>query len=413
MKIQCRVCDFSVKNGQNCINFRGTPQRIYGMNVKNYQDALNIWEKLRYAKYLDAHQNSWYDKSIRADNYSFLDKLNSYSDKTGFIEKFCSFTGFPNLRTVSDKIDSTFKNCINRIARDLNSRNLTSGYDIIDSGYDPTCSLGLRKAFPGSDLDKGYIILAGNEYNSAKQEENIVNNFKGRLWDELDQRIVSLNHPDTFPSVYTKSQVKNMLSGLDETARKVQEETTSQNIRNNISGSLLASFLGPWGIALTAIKLLKKQAKQAQKIALSTDPYEAGEFNRKIAQKISTAKEREDVKNFAFFIEMVKANLVRNPSLKNDSIFTAIKISPFVKNSNVTQVEAWLNKINGGYMKSKLRSRMALESDFYSMSTDTKYDLIKDVIKYCTDDQSSRFSKYFKNDDDIANRYEKLLQSLR
>ena len=110
---------------------------------------------------------------------------------------------------------------------------------------------------------------------------------------------------------------------------------------------------------------------------------------------------------------MVKANLVRNPSLKNDSIFTAIKISPFVKNSNVTQVEAWLNKINGGYMKSKLRNRMALESDFYSMSTDTKYDLIKDVIKYCTDDQSSRFSKYFKNDDDIANRYEKLLQSLR
>ena len=63
-------------------------------------------------------------------------------------------------------------------------------------------------------------------------------------------------------------------------------------------------------------------------------------------------------------------------------------------------------------MKSKLRNREALESDFYKMTTDTNYDLIKDV-KYATDDQSDKFSKYFKNDDDIANRYEKLLNSLK
>ena len=64
-------------------------------------------------------------------------------------------------------------------------------------------------------------------------------------------------------------------------------------------------------------------------------------------------------------------------------------------------------------MKSKLRNRERLENDFYQMSTDTKYDLIKDVIKYCTDDQSYRFSEYFKNDDDIANRYHALLESLK
>ena len=90
-----------------------------------------------------------------------------------------------------------------------------------------------------------------------------------------------------------------------------------------------------------------------------------------------------------------------------------IGVSLFANNSNVTQVEAWQNKINNGYLKSKLRNRIKLESDFYSMTTDTKYDLIKDVIKYCTDDQSSKFSQYFKNDDNIANRYDELLQSLK
>ena len=54
-----------------------------------------------------------------------------------------------------------------------------------------------------------------------------------------------------------------------------------------------------------------------------------------------------------------------------------------------------------------------LEKEFSSMSTETKYDLVKDVIKYATDEQSNKFSKYFKNDDDIANRYERLLESLR
>ena len=98
---------------------------------------------------------------------------------------------------------------------------------------------------------------------------------------------------------------------------------------------------------------------------------------------------------------------------KYDSIFDRIKSSPFVANSNVTQVEAWQKKIAGGYMKTKLRRRENLESDFYKMTTDTKYDLVKDIIKYGTDDQSDKFRQYFLNDDDIAYRYKKLLDSLK
>ena len=143
---------------------------------------------------------------IRKDNYSFLDKLSSYVDKSAFIEKFCEFTKFPNIREVSEKIDRTFKDCLSNISRNLNGYGYDTTYTVVDSGYDPTCSVGLKKALPGSDLDKGYIILQGNGYN----DEEVVNKFKGELWNNLDQRIVSLNHPDTFPAVYTKKQVKEI-----------------------------------------------------------------------------------------------------------------------------------------------------------------------------------------------------------
>ena len=402
MRIQNGLSDFSCKNLQTNPCFNGTPQRITGISVKNYQDALKFWENLRYAKFLDAHCNSYYDKSIRADNYSFLDKLTSYSDKSGFVEKFCDFTGFPNLRTISNKIDSTFKACISNISRSLNSQDRTYGYDIIDWGYDPTCSLGLRKAFPGSDLDKGYVILRGSASESEYTDKNIVDNFKGRLWDDLDQRIVSLNHPDTYPSVYTRAQIKSILSKLDKKAKEIGIE-----LKTKVCLAILQS-LTP--VTRVALELL---AKYYEKKGYPTDPYVAGKFNRQIAKKLQCSSDREEAKNFAFFIETVMANYQRDSYGKNDSLFSTINNSLFARHSNVTQVGAWQDKIDRGYMKSKLRNRMKLESDFYSMSTDTKYDLVKDVIKYGTDDQSSRFSEYFKNDDDIANRYEKLLENLR
>ena len=410
MKIFCNSVHFFSENQRSKFSFKGTPQKIYGMDVRNYQDALKYWEVLKSAKYLDAHCNSAYDKFIRKENYSFLDKLTSYYDKSNFVEKFCDYTGFPNLRNISDKIDSVFKNCMNQISYSLNRSNYNSPYDIIDFGYDPTCSLGLRKAFPGSDLDKGYIIIRGNEYESKNGGRELVDNFKGELWENLDQRIVSLNHPNTEISIYTKKQIEDMLSSLDEKAAKVEKDLLVKQSLGTLAAMAAASpFMLIDGGALAGLLL----AKYFKKPYVTTDPYEAGKFNRKLASKIVGKDERENAKNFAFFIEIVRANLKRKPFGKSDSIFSRIKESPFAQNSNVTQGEAWQNKINNGYLKSKLRNRMQLESDFYSMSTDTKYDLVKDVIKYGTDDQGSRFSQYFKNDDDIANRYERLLQSLK
>ena len=375
-------------------SFKGTPYRLPSVEIRNYQDALGVWENLRFAKFLDAHQNTASDKMIRQANYSFLDKLTSYIDKASFVEKYCEFTKFPNLKEISDKIDATFTTCINNIARNFNC-SYRSDYEILDSGYDPTCSLGLRKSFPGSDLDKGYIILKG--VNSDSENETIVNNFKGALWEDLDQRIVSLNHENTFPSVYTKKQVIDKLNKYNKSAKYA-----GLSFLGEVTGKLI----------FTPLTFFDALEKYCQKPYTTTEPYDAALFNRRVAF-LTRSNEREDVKNFAFFIETVWEN-VKSPAHRKDSeLVREVRNSPFACFSNVTQMSAWKRKIAGGYMKSKLRNREQLEKEFSSMSTETKYDLVKDVIKYATDEQSNKFSKYFKNDDDIANRYERLLESLR
>ncbi len=388
---------------QKKYTFCGTPQRLNYGAIRNYQDALSAWENLRYAKYLDVHDDKIipFNKRIRQDNYSFLDKLTSYFDKSEFINKYCDYTGFPNLAEVSRKICFTFENCIKNITYDIGGYN-QDAYKVVDFGYDPTCSIGLNKALPGSDLDKGYVIINGD--SDYSNEKIFTEKFCGKMWNNLDQRIVSLNHPNTFPSVYTVKQIRTMLDYLD---KKSSELLNKEKLQNAL---LIMGILGTFGImgGNILLALAKKYASNSS----STDPYEAAKFNRDIARKIPYSSDREDAKNCAFFIETVRANYKRNP-YKYDSIFNRIQDSPFAQNSNVTQIEGWQEKINGGYMKQKLRNRTQLEQDFWSMELNQKYELIKDIIKYSSNDQSDKFSQYYKNDDDIDARYKHLLESLR
>ncbi len=417
--MRCSAIQLSGVSNKNNPAFRGIPLRIEYSNIKNWHDAIKYWELLKNAKYLDVHSDGdyhWY-RGIREHNYSFLDKLKSYTDKSEFISRYCDFTGFPNLKSVSDKINSTFNSCIQNIARNKNNNTYGTPFKILDSGYDPTCSIGLKKALPGSDLDKGYIILEGRGTTSADKE--IVNEFKGELWNNLDQRIVSLNHPDTFPDVYTKEQIKDRLTKYDKIAGGIVSNTAALGLMAGLGAIVADMFLGPFGvpigIALGAAASGGDKRKRYIKIKNSseTDPYKAAEFNREFAKKLSTSKEREDAKNFAFFAEIAEENLKNNSYGKNDSVFDRIRESDFVQNSNVTQVGAWQRRINGGYLKSKLRNRENLNYDFNKMSTEERYELIKDIVKYSSDDQSSKFAKYFQNDDNIKDRYQDLLDALR
>ncbi|MBQ7125747.1 hypothetical protein IJO12_01525 [bacterium] len=374
-------------------SFKGTPLRAPQIPIKDYSDAIRSWEYLRHAKYLDVHDDKFHpsNKYIREANYSFLDKLNDNIDKYMFIGKFCEFTGFPNLRKVSDKIHKTFIDCVNRASTELSSKIYDDRYTILDAGYDPTCSLGIKKAFPGSDLDKGYIIIEG--CNSSYGDNNACNEIKGYLWENLDQRIVSLNHPDTAVDVYTEDQISDTLNWLNPIAENL-------NLINTLRLFLPHNYIG-------------YQLNELFKDPL--DPYEAAEFNREIKFKLHGSSEKEKAKNFAFFIETVRENLENeNDYIKfHKDLFNDIKESEFATHSNVTQIPAWKQKIAHGYKKQKLINRERLENDFYKMETDKKYELIKEIIKYSSNDQGHRFSEYFKNDDDIANRYDRLLAALK
>lgn len=388
-------------------SFKGTPVRAPKIAIKDYTDALKAWEFLKSAKYLDVHSDktSSYNKIIRQENYSFLDKLTSSFDKMMFIANFCDYTKFPFLYSSSTNMHDSFMSTIHNISEKLNRSRYNSEYEILDAGYDPTCSLGLKKAFPGSDLDKGYVILKGSDYSDYTNID-CVNNFKSELWNNLDQRLVSLNHPDNEVSVYTKKQVEDILSKLNSACSRKEkdEEKYSRFNRATIATALVIA-----GQVFIKGLMSNKDYRQAH----ATDPYIAGKFNRDLTKYINGASAREEAKNFAFFIETVKANLYNNRFTRSDYLFDEISNSKFVQNSNVTQIPAWRQKISEGYLKSKLRNSESLQRDFEQMSLDTKYELVKDIVKYSSDDHSNRFSIYFKNDDDISLRYEKLLNALK
>ena len=70
-------------------SFKGTPHELPQIEIRDWHDAIKAWECLRFARYSDVHSDKFdsYNKSIRKDNYSFLDKLESHYDKAKFIEE--------------------------------------------------------------------------------------------------------------------------------------------------------------------------------------------------------------------------------------------------------------------------------------------------------------------------------------
>ena len=171
-------------------------------------EAIRLYTQLKSGNYLDIGDDSFdfYNcNRIREENLSFLDRLNYSSDKREFVRFYEDFTGFPNLKVVSRNIRNTFLGAVEQAQRDL----YFDRYNVVLAGYDGLCSVGRGKAFPGSDLDKAYVILQGTGYPQGDIEA--VDKFKGKLWEYTDQRLLSYNHDEAaFPQVYTKEQIEDL-----------------------------------------------------------------------------------------------------------------------------------------------------------------------------------------------------------
>lgn len=355
--------------------FTGVTRLLPQIKINTVNDAIGQWEKLKFSPYYEALDDKFYpqNKVIRKANFSFLDNMSSEIKKE-FIHYFEKLTGFPNLKKVSENIEHEFLRQV-FLAADKVSHDVK----IAAAGYDPTCSVGLQRSFPGSDLDKAYVVL---ENRSNKNSFNVINEFKSHLWYDTDQRILSLNNEDTFPEVYTMDGISYTLNKLDKVVKKL-----------NFSDDTIEKFM-----------YLRRH---------ELDPVKGGLFNIYVAKNLPFEDiSKEYAKNFAYFIESVRDGkaLAENKNYINDLEY-CIQYSPFAQYSNVTQMGAHDTVLSSGLkqIKTKLQNRGNLSAEYGKMSTDEKFELIKEIIKSVSkDNDNPEFNKYFQNDDNIKERYDRL-----
>lgn len=319
-----------------------------------YTDISEMYEKDETKRKKELHEN----KAIRAKNFNFLDALNDMIGPKIFVKYYKELTGFPSLYESTQKIKDEFKRTINLASTNTNKMFGQNSHvaDIVSYGYDDMCSVGLGYAWPGSDLDKAFVIIEGS-YSPSKNEE-IVNQYRGQIWENMDQRILSINHFAAFPNVYTKKQVMDNIDLFDNYTNDYTELDKM--------------------IAYSAINHVKDPIKRAQ-------------FNLELSEKIPGYL-REEAKNFAYFIETLRECTIW--TYDNDwdkELSSKMRSSKFCQMSNVSGLRYHHNKHKEtSELKPKLKARKNVERTFDSWNSKKQYNFIKNVIKnMCGDGESN------------------------
>lgn len=354
-------------------NFKAITTSIPYRRVKCPAEWQENLAALSHAKYYEALDDGIYpqNKKIRAQNFAFLTDNPSNKEKAGLVAWFKEMTGFPNLTEITQNITNEFLEKSQKAASWV-------GAKIEAIGFDGTSSVGLKHALPGSDIDKAYVILKDGHIPNFQP----VPYFKGYLWENTNQYLMSLNHRDTFPEVYTTEQIKNTLERIDDVVRKKMDLNSA------------------------------KMAHYSDNVQYGLVPQYAGEFNIELAQHLPANElSKEEVKNFAYFLESVRdGRCLEHSSYVENELIPMFKESPFATYSNVTQMRAHDTLLSSGKkkIKTKLQNRESLEEGFNQYSENKQYRFVVDMIKYISEDQSREFRKFYKNDDNIKQRYDKL-----
>ncbi len=354
--------------------FKGMPAKAPVKRIFNAADAIAQWEVLKHPKYTEIIQEeevaSMSDKlrakAIREDNYRFLDYLTRVDEKRKFIEHFKKVTGFPILKECSQKMVEEFSRVLKVANENLNylrpketrSYHPDFASKVVISGYDEFCSVGLNSALPGSDIDKAYAIVRGVDGNFHSQRD-FSNRVKGEIWNNVDNRIMSVNHTAAFPNIMTDTELDMSLKYFDRFAR---EFVTPENIN--------------------FFRFLRLE---------NGNPISASKFNIWLSERIPKTEDKYEAKNLAYVVEAIRdgKRIEINPMYDAD-IYNMMERSIFGHCSNIIQSKPMEYKYDYyDIKKPKLKARQEVERDFDSWSVNEQYELVKDIIRSMSGDNKN------------------------
>lgn len=405
--IGCDVFVPSKNTSKKELSFRGYPYRLNQPMTSSISadEAIELYEKLALGNYLDIDGNAKkpQQRAIRRENLAFLDKIKTKKAKEKFINNYKDLTCFPNMYLVAENIKREFTYAC-REAETVNKENFPQfahNYDILCAGYDGISSVAKRTALPGSDLDKAYVILRGCD--SDYGNEIIVNNFKAKLWNNTDQRILSYNHDaDSFPKVYTLKQIRAIQNSINKTAKEMNLDQREPLPYKGFIDMLLGER--KYKTKRGEYKLLTNN--------FNSDYTKANKFLIDIAEKYSPCGDwdkpinpdnltREDIYRASFILEaMHKGEILIGSSVLYGTDTSAIELL------NLSQIDA-IKRTNP--QKDKYLLRRNLREDFEKWDTNKQFDFIKETIKASCSDETE-FPEYFHSD--TSDKFNLLLKRL-
>lgn len=358
------------QNHSGVIGFKGMATRLPSRRINNASDAIAQWNLLRNPKYTQIFQEEevstqaqrTLNKQIRNDNYSFLDKLVGTCEKSKFIEYFKQVTGFPNLELTSKKIVDEFNRVLKLATNVFYDYFSENGYHehILVSGYDEFCSVGLKSALPGSDLDKGFAIIDRTDSSRISQKE-FSDLVKGKIWANIDNRIMSVNHTAAFPNIMTNKELAENVHLVDSYAK----EFVNSNNLNYFRYQRLDN----------------------------TNIISGARFNIWLSQRLPSESAKYNAKNLAYIVEAIRdGNHINLHEPYMPELYNILGQSEFCNCSNVIQSKKMQYKYdygNSNTKKTKLLARQDAARGFNSWSIDRQYDLVKDIIRSMSGDSNN------------------------
>ncbi|MCR5265253.1 MAG: hypothetical protein K6E29_01500 [Cyanobacteria bacterium RUI128] len=363
-------------SSQSNVSFRGKPWELrpYSVGVPgagsiSADDAIKLYEKLACGNYLDIGEDSRdfaNCNKIREKNLEFLDRVTKPEEQKKFIEYYEKVTGFPNLEKVSERIKREFVYAVDYTSREL----YEPKFKVLQAGYDGVCSVGRGKAFPGSDLDKAYVIIKGAGYNDG--DIDAVNKFRGGIWKNTDQRILSYNHDmAAFPQVYTENQI-NWLVEYAEMRKRVGVSPQIIAKQEDMMGKYTTDYIAanPY-----YVRLCEEFPKR----------------NNNYVDILSPS--RENIRNLGFTLEAMREGVtfdkfgsLGNQRLERSDTFRLVNLS------QLQALKAHKDR------KPKRLSRDNLHNEFPTWDLGKQYRFVKTLIKSaCANNRefSKEFPQYF------------------